>query len=216
MKAKKVVSLFVVVSMMILALSGIAMAAVPSPTGATAEGVSDNVKKLTISEITKSKDIKELAEAVEAIAKDDIKKALEAKGIDLSEKGIDLDEGNYELVELIQTEVKVVITGNKPGTIKMNVSGAKAGDTIFVLILLPNGETELIPVEIIADGVIQFDVTRNCLVSVIKLVPEGESAGGGANSLPATGDKSSVLPMVVLLMVSIAACAVAGKSLKNN
>lgn len=205
MKANRTVSLLVVVAMMIVALSGIALAAVPSPTGSTATGVSDNVKKVSLSSVVKDKNVKDLAKAVSAITKDSIKAALP------KDADIDLDAGNYELVELITAEVSVVITGNKPGTIELNVAGAKAGDTILVLVLLPNGKTELVPATVVADGVIQFQVKRNCTVSVIKMVPEGESVGFG---LPATGDTSSMLPMIMLLMLSVTALGIATKSLK--
>lgn len=206
MKVKRIVALVVALTM-VLALSSVALA-VPSPIGSNVIETSGNVEKVevkTISEVA----LTELS----AAANDYI----------ASQFG-----SNYVADTLLAMDLVVTRTDNNPVTLSLNVSGVKVGDIILVIHEKEDGSKEVIPAQVLANGVIKFTLTSFSPISIVKVAHKsatGINAGvtvgaptyapATVPTMPQTGDDSiSAVAMVMLLAALVAIVVVSGKALK--
>lgn len=174
MKAKRILFLTMSVVMLLATLMTSVAQAAPSPIGATVALGSTNLKK---------------AELI-ALKSETIERELDNRAEKYAEEMFANDpefEGGYEMVKLVTAELRVVITGNQPAKVKMNVAGAKVGARIFVVIKLPNGKTTIAEATVLANGEIEFEVTGNCSISIVEVKKKGESVAPAA--LPATSNR---------------------------
>lgn len=209
MKAKKWFSLVLVVALLTVALAGFAQAAVPSPEGWTIRAASGNVKvkQLEAAPIKSETAHKELVKAASDYA---AKKYADDPELD----------GGYDIIELVAADINIVITGNEPGEVEMKIAGANLGDRVFAVVRYPNGKTEVLEGIVVSNGVVKFKIKGKCSIAVFKVVPKGQAVTVtgdiGEITLPATGDKSSLIPMAALLVTSVGALAIGVKLFKKS
>lgn len=186
MKAKKIIALVMVMTM-VFAISGVALA-VPSPGGSTVVDTSSNVTSISISTVSDSARADLQAAAVEAFG---------ATGT--------------ETLLVVDLTVNRAPGATGPVTVSLNVGGVKLGDTIYVVHQKADGSIEIVRATVTADGVVQFTLSSFSPISIIKV-----AAGAPGPKMPKTGDNTTAVPMVMLLVACVAALAVSGKALKKG
>lgn len=190
MKAKKVVAL-VVAMVMVFALSSVALA-IPSPTGSNVAGTSGNVSKVEVKSISATKQA-------------DLEKA--ATDYIATQFGSD-----YVADTLLSMDLVVTRTDDKPVTLSLNVAGVNVGDNILVIHEKADGSKEIIPAKVLTSGVIEFTLNSFSPIIIVKVAAKGAT---GSPAMPKTGDSTTAVPMVLLLVGCVAALAVCGKALRK-
>ncbi len=102
------------------------------------------------------------------------------------------------------------------GPIQMNVAGAQAGDEVFVVVVYPDGTSEVISATVTANGVVVFTLRRSGTIAIMRAVPPSAAStnvAGSAVTMPMTGGRTSAAPMAMLLIGCLAAAAVCGRAL---
>ncbi len=195
MKAKRTAALVVALAM-IFAVSGVAFAAIASPTGSTVAQTSPNVV------------------SVQAAA---IPEEAQAPLVETAEVFVAEVIGEDSVFEpLLAVNLTVEKTDSGMATITLNVAGVQAGDVVLVVIRKADGTTETVYATVLADGVIQLELEDFDGGDVVigRVVPAvSTNVAGSAVEMPMTGGGSTAAPMALLLVGCLAAVAVCGKAL---
>ncbi len=197
MKAKRTMAL-VVALVMVLALSGVALAAAASPSGSTVAQTSSNVVSVQTAPISEAAQAP-LVQAAAAFVAQNLGPGLAVQ-------------------PLLAVNLTVQKTDSGAASVTMNVAGVQEGDTVVVTILNPDGTTKVVYAKVLADGVIELELEdfEDGDIVIGKVVPEDEATANVASSavtMPMTGGGASAASMALLLAGCLAAVAVCGKAL---